>query len=166
MTRRYQLNRGFTLMELLIVIAIIMLIAGFMLPVLSQVRKASYRAQAREIVTQIAAAWSTYYTDNRSFPDVDITQMDEIGCAYVNTNLVSNGSVSMLDITRKESREGIKDHWGGIYQVILDNGKGLDNEGYDGQITVPGGQVIQRSVAVWSKGADGQSGTSDDIRSW
>ena len=174
MLRKHSFQRGFTLLELLVVISIIMLIAGFMLPVLSRVREASYRAKARETVSQIYTAWTVYYADNRTFPAVNITQMDQIGCAYVNTNLEGNSSVMAMEITIKESQEGLKDHWGGIFQVRLDNGMSGDAKAYDGQVTVPsvnGNVTIQRPVAVWSKGKNnGLNGTvddpGDDIRSW
>jgi len=166
MTMRNEYKKGFTLVELLVVVAIILILAGLMFTVFRVVRIGSYKTKARETVSQISTAWTAYNLENRNFPDVDITEMDRIGCAYVNTNLTENVSVMNLDLTRKETQEGMKDSWGGIFQVILDNGRGRDSKGYDGQITVPDGTTIQRSVAVWSKGPDGVDGTADDIRNW
>lgn len=62
------LRRGFTLVELLIVIGIIVLLISVMIPVVSKVRGTAQNAQAQTFITQIARAVESYELDHKSFP--------------------------------------------------------------------------------------------------
>lgn len=60
---------GFTLVELLTVIAIIAILGLILLPVLGSVRERAKVTTATSDVKQIANAWRIYYVDRRSWPD-------------------------------------------------------------------------------------------------
>ena len=75
-------STGFTLVELLVVIAIIAILAAMLLPVLSAARKAAQKNQAKTEMSSFVQAIESYDTDNGRFP---ITA-DEKTAAYQNGN--------------------------------------------------------------------------------
>jgi prepilin-type N-terminal cleavage/methylation domain-containing protein len=62
-------RRGFTLVELLTVIAIIALLAAILLPVFAAVRENARRAACMSNMREIGAAVRFYELDNRKYPD-------------------------------------------------------------------------------------------------
>ncbi len=66
----YPNKNGFTLMELIVVMAIIALISTFAMVAISNARKASRDAVRRADLRQIRNAIEFYYDDNNSYPTV------------------------------------------------------------------------------------------------
>jgi len=157
------MKKGFTLLELLVVIVIIILLISMIMPAMNLFKEAAKRTKARDSVQQLVTAWQTYLLNNREFPDVDITEMTPIA--------VSN-LTGFMEFTTNEVAKGFLDPWGTkVYQVRLDNGRGGDGKAYDGKVVLPGGVILQKSVAAWSKGKDGKDDLmsappKDDVRSW
>lgn len=67
-------RRGFTLTELLIVIAIIMILLGLLFPVIGMIRTQSFRAKALSQLQTIRAACDQYRNLNGAFPDSVVMQ--------------------------------------------------------------------------------------------
>lgn len=59
---------GFSLVELLVVIGIIVLLMGILLPTLSRVRKSGQRTRAEAVLQNISAAIGVYQLQFRSYP--------------------------------------------------------------------------------------------------
>jgi len=61
-------SRGFTLLELIVVLAVLALIAGTAVPLAGAVVVAEKRDKATQDLEQLAAALDAYYFDNAAFP--------------------------------------------------------------------------------------------------
>ena len=61
-------RRGLTLMELLVVVAIIALLVALLLPVVNDARKRGYEATCLSNLRQLSAAWQLYTEDYKDYP--------------------------------------------------------------------------------------------------
>lgn len=59
---------GFTIVELLVVVAIIGVLIKLLIPVISKARTASYSAKTQSMIAQISGAIENYYQDFRAYP--------------------------------------------------------------------------------------------------
>ena len=59
---------GFTLVELLVVIGIIVILIGILIPTISHVRQASRAASTQSLLVQLQTAIEQYYQDFRAYP--------------------------------------------------------------------------------------------------
>lgn len=151
--------RGFTLVEMLVVIAIIGLLAGLLLTAVQGAKNHARKVRARSEMAQIVAAWTDYLHEYRRFPATAFTTMD--------TNAVNilRGGGSSVDNSRRivfsdfsTSTVDFRDPWGSVYNVVMDK---LGNN----KVTVAG-KDINVSIVVISNGPDKLPGTPDDLGSW
>jgi prepilin-type N-terminal cleavage/methylation domain-containing protein len=166
-SQRRNRPQAFTLLELLVVIAVIGLLAGMIIPVLSKVRYYAKKTQAKDVMYQVETGFKQYLVDYRKFPDLDVTSCDT-NALNVLSGATSN-SLKYMDVTTNELAQGLMDPWNRIYMLSIDNGRGGDTTAYDRKVTAGDYGVIEKEVAVWSKGEDGLDTTGnqkDDIRSW
>ena len=64
---------GFTLVELIVVMAVILILAGLAIPIASLVHKKSARIRALHEIKQMGAALESYKADNGTYPDDSVT---------------------------------------------------------------------------------------------
>jgi len=164
-------SKGFTLIEMLTVVAIIMLLASLILAALGVARDRARVLRARRDIAQLKSAFDAYYADYSAFPDP--TQIT--GNSIENGYMVTGRDVIQI-LRGRENHRGqnpreipymdfhvnttyFNDPWGKPYRVALD----VD---YDGDVSVPGNNALRMSVAAWSAGDDGRDGTDDDVRTW
>jgi prepilin-type N-terminal cleavage/methylation domain-containing protein/prepilin-type processing-associated H-X9-DG protein len=60
-------SSGFSLIELLVVISIIVLLISILLPALGKARASSQMVQCKSNLRQISIAWQTYFADSKDF---------------------------------------------------------------------------------------------------
>jgi len=152
-------HRNFTLIELLTVIAIIVILTGFLLPAVTKIKERTKVTRAQTDIRALQLAIKQYESTYGYLP-----------AAAANPDAVKTTSTALKDIlggtgnVRKqvflELQTGnlFKDPWGNDYQIALDtnyDGK-VDNARIDASSTdVPG------SVAIWTQDSEG-----DYITSW
>ena len=176
--------RGFTLVELLVVISIIALLAGLLLPVIVGSIKKAETSKAQGEVTAIAEAVAHYLTEYSKYPgqssgttdhqySSDYKNLIETlrgsnftwGSSYSNPRGIPFLSVDGKSIATNSTGSGsasaasgeLADPWGNRYQVIAD--WTLDNTLGNGQsgnsVKADNEAVYGRGVAVWSYGPKG-----------
>jgi len=183
---------GFTLIEMLVVIAIIAILAGILLPVLAAAKEKARVAQAKSEVRSIAAMIAAYQADYSTYPasansalagtDLTFTTNSEIVTilldidappneghrrnpqrhVYLNAKMVN--SVTTPGISSIDYN--FRDPWGRPYIITLDlNYDNKCNDSWYGTVPAP--------VMVWSLGKDGVADPTlpagskkDDVTSW
>ncbi len=78
-------QRGFTLLEMMVVVAIIAILAGILIPNFTRARAQAATTACMANEKTIATALELYYTDNQKYPPADAgTAIDQ---AYISANL-------------------------------------------------------------------------------
>jgi prepilin-type N-terminal cleavage/methylation domain-containing protein len=188
MKRKYSQRKllGFTLLEMMIVMAIITLIAGMLFAGIRAVIIQGKKAKAASTVSMVAAASRAYYAEYGLWPGSTGTPIVNSGTILVNclrgTDLVQNPrAISFMDFAGSDLKgtgtlQVLCDPFGAQgsntflpYSVYFD----LNNDGVvslaDGGSPLPNLASITGGVAVWSWGTDriNQWGThSTDIANW
>lgn len=154
--------RGFTLMELLLVIAIIALLAGMLLPALAAVRRAAKEGAAKVKISQIGTGFRAYYNEYAQWPSSPTN--GALWASILSGNLGVDGTVTnnprriiFMDFKKGETNQyGILDPWA----VHVSNGQhpyffGFDTN-YDNTIdvsaTVPANANTNTTFIIWSTG--------------
>lgn len=154
-------SRAFTLIELLIVIAIIGILMALLFPAVQSALDSAKKAQAKNDVVQIATAITAYETEYGRLPDTTATAQD-VGGDVLKALMGSNASslnprqIVFLEVqTAKRGKSGLTnnnfvDPWGAAYKIMYD-----DN--YDNKISGPGSPPglitateVMKKVAVWN----------------
>ena len=154
-----QRRKGFTLVELLVTIAIIVILISLILVGVYRVKEHARMVATKTEIEQIETAWKAYLDDYRVFPPDAITEMDEPTVDILSGRDTANNKRSFQYLDLRPGETEMIDAWGNVYQVRLD-------DDYDNRVSVPGVGVLNRRVAAWSYGPDGEADTEDDIRTW
>ncbi len=182
-------GHGFTLIELMVVIAIIIVLIGLLFPAFRGVQDQAKRTQAKNDVTQIVTAVNAFYTEYGKYPVAtdDSTLANNSEVLYT-LRAVSGGVANLGNAANPRKivfisppmvkdtanpRSGIGsdgnyyDPWGpvvgkagsGIYHLVI-------NGTYDNDLANPftadtgaGPAALKLGVIAWSLGNDGTQGT-------
>ena len=194
--RKERFLPAFTVVELLVVIAVIIVLAGLLFPAFKGVQDQSKRTQAKNDLTQIVTAVNAFYSEYGVYPVSGIADKTFGPGGSPATNESILNALRGLDATlnprqivflsppdvkdKANPRSGIGtnpanagqffDPWGKNYVIRLDGD-------YDSAVSNPygnnngaGADPIRLGVIAWSLGADGNLNLnfagSDDVISW
>ena len=180
-------RRGFTLVELLVVMVIIGILIGLVFPLAIKARAAADRHRAEVEVQALATALRAYLQDYNKAPSPTATQVTADMVTILTADPVKlTGSLLTTDNPRRRaflkvsaistnSAGAMVDPWETTYFWAVD--RNFDNviNNSDGVSSMPGGisSLQGQSVAVWSLGpnqtvnGNKTSDTAyDDVTSW
>jgi type II secretion system protein G len=85
-TARHADERGFTLIEVMIVVAIIAILAGILIPNFVNARAQAQTSACESNLRAIATAMELYYADNQRYPDAGVIPdaLNTTGVTYLN----------------------------------------------------------------------------------
>ncbi|HEY6544014.1 MAG TPA: type IV pilin protein [Dokdonella sp.] len=108
MNTRKQL-RGFTLIEMMIVVAIVAIIAAIAFPSYTRYVERTRRADARDLLMRVAAAQERYYTNRNEYAAtlVELQMGDETGNAYYSVDDDLGGGQTF---TASAAPQGVQAH--------------------------------------------------------
>ena len=141
-------RRGFTLLEVLLVIGIIALIAAFVLPSIMGAGEEARIGLAQAAVEPngpLGSALQKYKWNIGTYPETD------------------EGLKALIE--RPSSVDESSGKWKGPYIVPADPEKLKDPWGNEYQYRFPG-EITETEFDLWSFGPDLKDGTDDDITSW
>jgi general secretion pathway protein G len=131
-------RRGFTLLEVLLVVAILVALAAFAVPNLLGTQEGSQKNVAKLRVTEITQSVMKYKIDTGNFP----TSLTDL-------KVKPNPPPSNYSSTGYDDKVEQPDPWGSPYNY-----------------RIPGTKNSAGKPDVWSNGPDRQSETADDIGNW
>ncbi len=99
-------KKGFTLIELLIVIGIIGVLAAIAIPVFAQYKSRAYDSDVKSHLHNIFLACKSYWVDNGSTPDCNISIASSTAYGYLQTgDITITASGNELTFTASASHD-------------------------------------------------------------
>ena len=146
---------AFTLIELLIVIAIIGILMGLLFPALNGVMRSARKAQASNDVSQIATAILAYQTEYGQWPTNASGSPSDVGGTFLLALMGTNTrGITFIEVNNaKGKKSGLStngafiDPWGNAYQYVVDTNYGSSVSNTPSMF----GATPRRSVAVWEQ---------------
>jgi prepilin-type N-terminal cleavage/methylation domain-containing protein len=171
-------RRAFTMIEILAVIAIILILAGLLLPAISRARNRALRVAAQTEVKQIETAWGQYFAEYQTWP----SNIAGDTCALVgdvarllegdNVAGANPKMISFMHFTRVNAVSNPISPWGNRQDTSTADGyfcrfdTNYDNVIPGDAASQPPGDV-RRSVIVWTTNRNARSTDPDYvIGSW
>lgn len=172
-----RLQKGFTVIEVLIVISIIGILLSFVVPMGGRAKTKAREARARAEIAALETAISAYYTDMGTYPTDNPGAQNETsnavvikhlsgrdytqaGYPYVNAIINDanwNGPYMEFDANNISGGGAFVDPWSNAYIIQID----LDG---DVSTTPPTNNALSYDIA--SNGKDGAAGGGDDITNY
>ena len=148
MIRARTIRRGFTLLELMLVLLILALLAGVGIVAFSGIQqKSEIKITRVKIQTDIAKALDLYRMDIGHYPTE------------------AEGGLQALITKPQFEDESLAENWAGPY--LKEEPKDAWGQPFNYEVVEDtGGDTTGPKYKVWSNGPDRQSNTDDDIKSW
>jgi prepilin-type N-terminal cleavage/methylation domain-containing protein len=185
-------RRGFSLMEMLVVIAVIAVLAALLIPAIGGIKRRNAAKATDALLQQVGLALEAYKGDFGVYPPPRLRRLGQTGsngqnegveCLVLALTTTARSGPYLLDL--EEGRLGDRDG-DGLQELIDHSGNPIAymNEAtYDGGEAVTlgeGGGLTKVAAAkedsgqyrglltwqLWGAGPDAEAGTEDDLRRW
>jgi prepilin-type N-terminal cleavage/methylation domain-containing protein len=157
---------GFTLVELLVVMAIIAFLAAMLLPVIGKARHNARRAAAIAEIKMMETAWLQYYQQYVGWPrfvpmvPIPDSSLETDGFAVEgmiakvlegeNINGNNKKRQRFMEFSRRDRSGDPVNPWGGRYYVKFDTDYSGDIRRGAGEPDAPPSAAVRRSIIVWT----------------
>ncbi|MBQ6470481.1 MAG: prepilin-type N-terminal cleavage/methylation domain-containing protein [Victivallales bacterium] len=169
-------TKGFTLVELLVVIAVILVLAGLLVPAVNGAIKKAEMAKAKAAITTLYNAIKQYESTYGKLPIASGVSANALTDAQYQWLIqLLQGDSSISDYTTYNPKNirflevqgnspGVyQDPWDQRLQVAFDHDYNGQIDGSSSGASIPGlGSTIYYSVVIWSIGPDGDSASGND----
>lgn len=109
-------RKGFTLVEIIVVIAVIALLMGLLFPALRNARERARIARARSQVMVLQQAWLAYWNTYNELPTYNA--MTAAACDLLGGN--NPDGIAFVEFDQSAYDNGLVDPWGNLYQLEFD----------------------------------------------
>ena len=173
---RYKFGKGFTLVELLVAISIVIVLAGLSFGVLSYVQQRQARETARVQLGLLELGLESYFADHGEYPE-NRRSNGERGSDDLQRALFppeEDGKIYVVELDPENDTQGWLSGSGNSFQILDPWG-----EEYRFRSSTTQNVTANPGFDLWSAGPDGESATSsnggydpeapanlDDIRLW
>ena len=191
----FRISAAFTLIEMLVVIAIIAVLVGLAFPVIGSALERAHRAEAKNTITQVTTAVNALFAEYGKYPlksgatgdseyGADNDELFNVLRGYASSGYqgsLNPRQIQFLQVrvaaNQSQPRNGLGggvyyDPWGSPYHIKMDGD-------YDGKVGNPyatgaGYDPIEQGCIAWALGKDQKGGSgdkskgdaADDVISW
>ncbi|MHC4605448.1 MAG: prepilin-type N-terminal cleavage/methylation domain-containing protein [Planctomycetota bacterium] len=168
-------RRGFTLIEMLVVIAIILILASLLVVLISSVINHSRWTRTKGFVELLSSSCTTYYHEFKEYPPDNPYNGSQnlhfyLGREFSQASQKDQSGNAVGIRQRKPYIEFKRDQLEGYPTVVVPSPPVHLVDAWMGRILYikPGidGRSGPEFVDIWSPGLDGNDGTEDDIVNW
>lgn len=145
-------KKGYTLIEILAVISIIIIIIGMGIPAYNSFKERSKIAETESTIAKIEMAMEMYKTDNGSYPQKTASN-DLNADGLIKRYFIDPQRPYMKFKGRYDAGNGLLDPWGNPYKVFTAQGSTGDADF----------RHNTNSYYIYSYGPDKRNDTNDDI---
>lgn len=90
---------GFSLIELLVVIGIIVILIGILIPTIAGVRRSAWAADTKNLISQMSSAIERYYQDHHAYPGIFSNGQIAAGIRINNVTTFESGAADKITMT-------------------------------------------------------------------
>ena len=116
-------SKGFSLMELLVVVTVILILMGLLFPAVMGARQRAKLTRARSEVQTLQQAWLAYWnTYGQTLGWPNVTEMDDAAVKILGGDDVDDNpqGIAFMEFDERHYDDGFMDPWRTLYKIQFD----------------------------------------------